>query len=142
MEAKRVINGKWGEVWIDQEKIGECYGFQAKISFKKEDIQMCGQMGSDKKITGWDGTGSIRMHKVNSRMASKLLRLILEGKDVRFTVIGKLADPDAYGNERVAIKNVSFDDLTLQDWEANQPGKTEAPFTFSNLEYLDNIPTV
>lgn len=139
MQAKRAISGTWGEVWLDQDKVGECYGAQAKINFKKEPIAICGQMGEDTKITGWNGTGSLRMHKVNSRMANKGLSLAMEGKEVRYTIISKLADPDSYGAERVVLKNVSFDDLTLADWEAGQVGKIECPFTFSDMEYLDKI---
>ena len=38
--------------------------------------------------------------------------------DERGTVITKLKDPDSWGAERVALYNVSFDDLTLADWQA------------------------
>lgn len=138
-EAKRIINGTWGEAWLDQEKIGECTGLQAKMNFKKEDVQQCGKMGNDKKIVGWDGTGSLKMNKVNSRLAKSVLKSIMAGKDVRFTIISKLADPDSYGVERVVLKGVSFDDLTIADWAANTPGTIEAPFTFSDIEYLDQI---
>ena len=47
--------------------------------------------------------------------------------------------PDAYGTERVVLKNVSFDDLTLADWEADTLGSTECPFTFTDYEYLDTV---
>ena len=139
--AKRVISGTWGEVWLDGDKVSECYGLQAKVSFNKEDIALCGQMASDKKVTGIDCTGSLRMHKVNSRMAQVIGQYIRNGRDIRFTVISKLNDPDAYGAERVVLKNVSFNDLTLADWEAKSPGKVESPFTFTDYEFLDMIGT-
>ena len=139
LEAKRIINGKWGEVWLDDEKVGECYGLQAKVNFKKEDVIMCGQMGNDKKVTGWDGTGSLKMHKVNSRMAKLVRSLMADGRDVRFTIISKLDDPDNEGSERIAISGVSFDDITLADWEAGNIGKIEAPFTFTGAKYQDEI---
>ena len=47
--------------------------------------------------------------------------------------------PDAYGAERVSITGVQMDDLTLFDWEAQKPLETEAPFTFTGYEYLDQI---
>jgi hypothetical protein len=137
--AKRVISGTWGEVWLDGDKVSECYGLQAKVSFNKEDIPLCGQMASDKKVTSIECTGSLRMHKVNSRMAQAIGENIRNGQDVRFTVISKLKDPDAYGAERVVLKNVSFDDITLADWEAKAVGKVESPFTFTDYEYLDQI---
>lgn len=139
MEEKRIINGTFGEVWLDDEKVGECYGLQAKINFKKEDVKLCGKMGTGKKITGYDGTGSLKMHKVNTRMGKKIRSIVSDGKDVRFLIISKLADPDALGTERIAVKGVSFDDITLADWEAGVIGKTEAPFTFSDFEYYDEI---
>ena len=139
--AKRVISGTWGEVWLDSDKVSECYGLQAKVGFNKEDIALCGQMASDKKVTGIDCTGSLRMHKVNSRMAQVIGQYIRNGRDIRFTVISKLNDPDAYGAERVVLKNVSFNDLTLADWEATSPGKDESPFTFTDYEFLDMIGT-
>lgn len=137
--AKRVISGTWGEVWLEGDKVSECYGLQAKVSFNKEDIALCGQMASDKKVTSIECTGSLRMHKVTSRMALAIGENIRNGKDVRFTIVSKLKDPDAYGAERVVLSNVSFDDLTLADWEAKSVGKVECPFTFTDYEFLDEI---
>ena len=136
--AKRVVSGTWGEVWLDGDKVSECYGLQAKASFNKEDIALCGQMASDKKVTSIDCTGSLRLHKVTSRMAQAIGENIRNGRDVRFTIVSKLKDPDAYGAERV-LRNVSFDDLTLADWEAKSVGKVECPFTFTDYEFLDVI---
>ena len=137
--AKRVISGTWGEVWLEGDKVSECYGLQAKVSFNKEDIALCGQMASDKKVTSIECTGSLRMHKVTSRMALAIGENIRNGKDVRFTIVSKLKDPDAYGAERVVLSNVSFDDPTLADWEAKSVGKVECPFTFTDYEFLDEI---
>ena len=137
--AKRVISGTWGEVWLDGDKVSEGYGLQAKVSFNKEDIALCGQMASDKKVTSIECTGSLRMHKVTSRMALAIGENIRKGKDVRFTIVSKLKDPDAYGAVRVALYNVSFDELTLADWEAKSVGKVECPFTFTDYEFLDEI---
>ena len=137
--AKRVLSGTWGDVWLEGEKVSECYGLQAKITYNKEDVALCGQMGVDYKVKSYKGTGSLRMHKVSSRMAKLIGEKIRDGQDVRFTIISKLADPDSYGAERVVLKNAGFDDLTLADWEADTLGKVEAPFTFTNYEYLDTI---
>lgn len=137
--AKRVMNGTWGEVWLDGQYVSECYGLQAKVSFNKEDVNICRQMSVDKKVTSISCTGSLRLHKVNSRMALAIGNKIRDGKDVRFTIISKLSDPDAYGAERVVLRNVSFDDLTLADWEAAKNGTVEVPFTFTDYDFLDTV---
>ena len=64
---------------------------------------------------------------------------IKEGKEPRFAIIGKLADPDSDGVERIAINNVSFDDLTLFDFEVGAVGQVECPFTFTDMETIDLI---
>lgn len=137
--AKRVMSGTWGEVWLDNEYVAEAYRFSAKINYNKQAIPRCGSMANDQKVTGYSGTGTIGMRKVNSRMGILMADKIRNGQDVRFTVIAKLDDPDAYGAERIRLTNVSFDDLTLADWEADTPGNIEAPFTFTDYDYLDQV---
>lgn len=137
--AKRVISGTYGEIWVNGEKLAEAYGLQAKVNYKKEEVAICGNIISDTKLVSATGTGSLKLHKVNSRMAKLIGEDLLQGRDTRCTIISKLADPDSYGSERIALYNVSFDDLTLADWEAGALGKTECPFTFTRHEYLDRI---
>lgn len=137
--AKRIMSGTWGEVWLDGEYVGECFKCQAKLAFNKQTVNLCGQMAEDVKVTSTKGTGSLGLHKVSSRMANGIGENIQNGKDVRFTVISKLDDPDSYGAERVALYNVSFDELTLADWEAATNGKVECPFTFTKYKFLDVV---
>ena len=139
VEAKRICNGTFGEAWVDDELFGECYKAQAKVELSKEEIKQCGTWFTDNKVVGCKGTGSLTLYKVNTRLANKISEAINNKKDVRFTVISKLADPDAYGSERVALYGVSFDDLTLFDWEAQKPAESEHPFTFTSYKYLDQI---
>lgn len=139
ISGNRIMSGTWGEVWLDGDYVAECYGLQAKSSFTKEEVNLCGQMAVDQKITGIKNTGSLKLHKVNSRMAIVIGNQIKEGKDIRLTIISKLDDPDAYGAERVVIRNVSFDDVTLADWEVAKKGSVEAPFTFTEYDFLDKV---
>lgn len=52
---------------------------------------------------------------------------IQDGIDVRCTVILKLSDPDSWGAERVALYNVSFDDMTLAGLEGGHGGERHGP---------------
>lgn len=136
--ANRVISGTWAEVWVDGELWVECDGGQAKITNNKSDIAMCGVMMTDVKITSQKGAGSISAHKIYTRNRDQA-RSLNEGRDMRATIIMKLADPDAYGSERVVLYNCSFDDETLMDFQAGNPGKVNYPFTFTGWEFLDTI---
>ena len=101
-------------------------------------MYLCGQFVNDTKAMSADGTGSITIKKVDSGQLQREVDL-QKGVDRRYTLIGKLADPDSYGAERIAVHNVSFDDLTLADWKANTAGELTLPFTFTRYELLDAI---
>ena len=137
--AKRVMSGTFGHLYLEGEKVSETQAFQAKYAFNKEKINLDGQMAEDVKVTSTSGAGSVTLHKVSSRMANLIGDRIQNGEDVRFTIISELDDPDAYGAERVAIYNVSFDDLTLADWKRATVGSTECPFTFTRHKFLDTV---
>lgn len=136
--AKRIANGTYSEVWIDGEKKAECTACQAKVTVNKQTVNLCGQFMDDTKVTSGSGTGSLTLYKVDSGFIQRQ-RELQDGVDVRCTIISKLRDPDSYGAERVALYNVSFDDLTLADWQAATMGTVTAPFTFSRYELLDTI---
>ena len=139
VETKRICNGTFGEIWLDGDYVWEVKKAQAKVEYNKEEIKQCGMFFTDSKVVGCKGTGSLTLFKVSSRMGQKLASMVKNKQDARFTVISKLADPDAYGAERVSLEGVQFDDLTLFDWEAQTPGEVEAPFIFTGYEYLDEI---
>ena len=81
-------------------------------------LNMCNRHGL---IAGASGTGSLTLHKVDSGFIQRQ-QLLQSGVDVRCTVVSKLKDPDSWGAERVALYNVSFDDLVLADWQAAEVG--------------------
>ena len=127
------------EVWINDEPIDEIGAFQAKYEFEKEDVNIMGDMFLHKKVIGYSGTGSMTLKKTNSRMIKLLIDYIKEGLEPEITIVGKLADPGNGGSERISITGVSFDDLTLFDFEVGALGQTECPFTFDDYNFLDLI---
>ncbi|WP_053983806.1 phage tail tube protein [Niameybacter massiliensis] len=138
-DARKAINGTFGEVWLEGELVREATGLKAEISLDFLDVPMCGTLSKHKKVSGSNGNGSITMTKTNSRMAIKLSDMIKKGKTPVFTIISKLDDPDAEGAERVVLKDCQFSTLTLADWTANQIGTITQNFTFTDWDYLDII---
>lgn len=136
--ARRVISGTFGEVWLDGEKIAECRACQAKVTKNKEKVYLCGMLFADHKVMALEGAGSLTLYKADSGMIQKQTD-IQDGIDRRFTIVTALKDPDSYGAERIAIYNVSFDDLTLVDWQRASIGEISAPFTFTRFDLLDQI---
>ena len=97
----------------------------------------CRTLIAGKKMTGLSGTGTVRIYNATSRLITAESDALKSGKDLRHTMITNLDDPDNPSNQRIALKGISFDDLTLADWEAARLGQIEAPFTFEDWEVID-----
>ena len=134
--AKRVMSGTFGELWWDGELIAECYKFTAKYTQSKEAVNLARELIEDSKVMSTKGTGSMGIYKVYSRF-KEYADQVQAGKDPRSTFVSKLDDPDAYGAERVALYNVSLDEVPLVNWERMTIQKDEVPFTFTRHKYME-----
>jgi hypothetical protein len=139
MNAENIINGTWSQLWIDGDKVSEAYGLQAKVTVQKTAVNIIGKLAEDTKTTGIQCKGTLKLHKVSSRMILKISDNIKKGKQTVCTLVSALDDPDSYGAERLCIKDAKFDELTLTDWEAKKNGEESIAFTFTEWTYLDTI---
>ena len=138
LNAAEVRSGTWGQVWLDGEQVSEAYGCVIKVNKTKDDVARCRTLIAGKKMTGVSITGTVRIYNATSRMIKLEAEALKQGRDLRHTIISNLDDPDNPNNQRIAVKGVSFDDLTLADWQAAQLGQIEAPFTAEDYEILDS----
>lgn len=136
--APKVMNGIHGEVWLNGYHVAEVAGFSTKATFSKTEVPMCGEMVVDSKVTSVKLTGELKINKVFSRM-QELLKDSVRGIDTRFTIVGVLNDPDAFGAERVSILNVSFDEFVIFAFAHNTIGEETLPFTFTDYKFHDTV---
>ena len=142
MTSDRVLNGSYGQLWLDGVYMAEVYGLDAQIEVLKAEVPMCGtNSGVGKKFTGWNGTGSLRFNKVSSTFTKKQAEAVKDGSPLVSNIISKLADPSVakYGSERVELIGCKFDTISLSQWEAGQLVQQEMPFTFEDFKFLNVI---
>lgn len=137
MEAKQVMNGSQGELWIDSDYMSQVTEFKAEIGIDKVEIKMVKKLGKQYKMIGTTGKGSLKMNHISSYMIKKMSDNIKAGKQTICTIVSNLDDPDSIGSERVVIKDAVFDSLTLADWSAGKMGEESYNFTFSDWDILD-----
>ena len=137
--SDRVINGSFGEVWVDNDYMAEVVGLEAKIKLDTSDVNMTRTLEKGTKVTGISGSGTLKLNKVSSYFINKIAANLKEGKATRATIISKLEDPEALGAERIALNNCVFTELTLADWEAAKLGEESIPFTFGSFDVLESI---
>ena len=138
-EANRVINGTFGEVWLDSDYMAEATALEAKVTLEKQEVSQTGTLAKGYKITGVEGKGTLKMNHVSSYFIQKLSDNLKQGKTTTATIISNLDDPDAFGAERIQLNGCVFDELTLINWEAKKLGEESIAFTFTSWEVLDSI---
>lgn len=134
-----VINGSYGYVWVGQDLLAQVIGFEAKMKLEKADVIQTGTLAKGQKVIGVEGTGTIKMNKIDSYFINLLLDDIQNGKAPTVTIISNLDDPAAKGNERIKLSGVTFDEITIADWEGKKLGEESIPFTFERADKIDTI---
>lgn len=143
MDAERIVNGAFGELWENGEHQENVNAVTAEVAINKADVALSGDRWVHKKITGLSGTGTITGFKVTSAMIQR--HAWAQGKrgtPVKTELITKLDDPEAFGAERIRLKNVSFDKVILANFKHGELVTEEIPFTFVGFELLDIIEEV
>ena len=139
MQAKNVMSGTHGELWIDDDYISEVTEFKAETKATKAAVTMVKHSAPGQKVLGYTCTGSLKLHKVSSYMIRKFAESIQNCTTVTCDVVAKLDDPDAWGAERVALHGVVFDSVTLMAFTAGKLGEESYNFSFESFDLLDTV---
>lgn len=138
-KPEQVINGTWGEAWIDSDYVTEITGLSAEVTPKTETISQARQLVDGTKITGLECKGTVKTNKISSRFIRLQSENLKKGIQTEFTIISKLDDPSSLGCERVKLIGCVFAKMTLADWELKKNGEESVDFTFRDWEPLDLI---
>lgn len=139
LRSNKQINGTFGSVWVNGEKWLDVDAFEAKVTINYEDVNMAEDLATHKKMTGWAGEGSMTVKKVYSRGANLMANAVKTGVLPEINMVGKLADPDAFGAERVDIREVTFNEFMLMKFEQKTLGTEELPYNFGDYDPIDLI---
>lgn len=138
-DSRRIINGTYGRVWVGGELWAEVDSFEAKVTVNYEDVTFPMDGATYKKGTGWTGEGSMTIKKIYSRVQRSMAQAVKNGIYPRFEIVGLVADPDAFGYERVALHDVTLNEFNLLKFEGKTLGSETIPFGFSNYDMIDSI---
>lgn len=139
IKQTRQMNGTFGSLWVNGDKWMDIESFEAKVNVDFEDVNMAEDLATHKKMLGWNGEGSLTVKKVYSRGASIMSEAVKSGVMPDIEMIGKLADPDAFGSERVSLSEITFNDFTLLKFEQKTRMTEELSFNFASYDLIDYV---
>ena len=140
MSAKDSVSASLAECFITIE--GNRYNFaqminlEAEFKKSKSKIPILGKTGKGNKSTGWEGTGSAKMHYNQSVLRDLMYRYKETGEDIYFDVQVTNEDPtSSVGRQTVILKGVNLDGGTLTKFDADAEYLDEdVDFTFEDFE--------
>ena len=135
----KVFRGTFGKVWVDGERMSNVKSFEAKASIDYEDMNVNGDFGTKKRYMGYSISGTMTLHKFDSFILRKYQAGLMTGELPDMTIVAALDDPTAYGAERVQLRDVLLDEVTLNKFENKTLTEEEVPFTAGSYEFLDLI---
>lgn len=138
-QHNKVFRGTFGKVWVDGERLSNVKSFEAKASIDYEDMNVNGDFGTKKRYMGYSISGTMTLHKFDSFILRKYQKGVMTGELPDMTIVVALDDPTAYGAERVQLRDVMLDEITLSKFENKTLTEEEVPFTAGSFEFLDLV---
>jgi hypothetical protein len=133
LDPSKVIMGTFGQIYIDGEWQSNLNHLEATVEMEKKELNLVGTDYTVYKRGRKKATGTMSGYKISSAMLNRGF--------ANFEIISTLADPEAYGYERVKLINCMADRLQLANWTAGEEVAEETPFTFESYELVDPIHT-
>lgn len=127
----RAILGSFSKLIMDGEWQTNTSAVEATVEMDKGELNVMGSNWTRIKRGQLSGTGTMTNYKVTSKM-------IQQGFE-RYELIVALEDPEAYGHERIKLKNCMSDSLILANVTSGEVIEEETPFTFEGYELLDPL---
>lgn len=135
----KIIRGNFGSVWLNNEKLAEAKKVEAKAALNTEELDINGQLNKEYRYMGWAGSGTLEVHKVNSRIVQLYAEGVKSGSlpEVKMDIV--VTDPDVSGSQRCVLYGVVFDEVDLGSWENGTVLSESVPFKFADYEFIETL---
>jgi hypothetical protein len=128
-----MFKGNDQKIYFDGELLATLTQADATINLDYEDIEICGQYGTEHEYTGFSIEGTITRKKVDSAVLRKVHEGIVNGNMPTFVITGVNMNVNGK-NESVTIQNAQLTSIKLLNAEAKTVSDEEIPFNASKFK--------
>ncbi|WP_046233724.1 phage tail tube protein [Paenibacillus algorifonticola] len=118
---------------------------EANIEKNKIDVPILGKTNTGKRAAGWTGSGSMTIYYVTSLFRQMMIDYVKTGKDNWFDLVVENEDPSSdAGKQSILLKDCNMDSIVIAKFDATSDDMLdeEIPFTFSDVDMLDQFNTI
>ncbi|WP_394870567.1 phage tail tube protein [Clostridium butyricum] len=131
LDASRVCSGTYGKIYLDGKWHSETSECTADVETDMKEILTAGSEWTGYKPGAKKGSGTLKGWKVTSEMIKRGFS--------KFEILSELDDPEAYGYERIRLKNCRATKINLINIKPGELVEEETPFVFTDYELVDAI---
>ena len=128
-----MLKGNDQKIYFDGELLSTLTKAEAKVSLDYEEVELCGQYGTEHVYTGYSIEGTITRKKTDSRVLAKVHEAIVKGNMPEFVITGVNMSVDGK-NESVTIQNAQITEIALLNAEPKTVVEEEIPFNASKFK--------
>ena len=134
-----VLHGSNGTAWFNGKKLTTLQSIEAKIAADYEDINVCGDQTTYRIYNGYSGEGSFTVLKIDSDVLKLMSEAYASGVMPEITIISVLQQKGTNKVERVALTEVTIDEMNLIKYEKKSKIEEEVTFKFGHFEVLETL---
>lgn len=114
---------------------------EAKAEINKADVKVMGKRGTQKKPTGWDGSGSMTVYYITTLFRKMALKYAKEGVLPSFKLVITNEDKGTtIGKQTVVLYDCMIDSTILSKFDVDADALDEdIDITFSDFDILDEF---
>lgn len=139
MQTNRVLHGSTGVTWLNDKKLANLKSIKTRLKAQVEPYSCAGDFRTFWSYTGYEITGTLALHKVDSQTLSLMKDAYKTGQIPTIKIITKLTDIQSGQSERVALIDVIFEEIDLANFEAKMQSGEELPFRAVEYDILEEI---
>lgn len=129
-------NGSNGKLWVNDQTWNNVKSFEAKVTANFEEIPDPDGWGTVQVFNGYTIEGTLSLRKTDSRAINLIAEGFSTGVMPDVKIISKAFNKTTGKTERIALKGITFSELTLQKWEERTITEEELPFKAESFEVL------
>ena len=134
-----ILHGNNVEVWFGGEQVFTAESLEAKLTIDNESVEVLGDPATYSRYNGYSGSGTLTRYKLDSSFVIMMEEYVKTGINPDLTIITSVKQPTNGKAERVALKDVTFTEVTLMKMEKKKLIEEEIPFDFGTFELLETI---
>ena len=135
-KTNEIFNGTDGKLWVNDVPVLSIQSFVLHQTNVFEDVNKAGQLTEARRLVGIELSGTISKFKVDNSMAG-IMEEYKNGDTPDIKLIGLLENKATGVMQRAVIKDVTFGEMDIFNFEQKASVKEEIPYECEDYYYQD-----